>query len=333
MLEMKYEEKFLHVEGLTKIFRVGGILLGVRFAAVNNVSFDVGPQEVFCLVGESGSGKTTLGRMILGLIEPTLGKIFYRGKRVDMLRGRAERKWFLREVQPVFQNPFETFNPLKKVETYLFRTAITFNDSSSQVVRGLIERALSLVGLSFEEVAGKYPFEFSGGQLQRISIARALISNPRLLVADEPVSMVDASLRMSIVNLLRGLKEEHGISVVYITHDLATAYYIGDRAGVMYRGDIVEMGSVEDLFMDPLHPYTKLLLDSVPDLELDEESKKEVRLPSLEIKEFTGLGCKFYDRCGDPLSFCREKEPSAVVIDGRIVKCHKFSTYGKKFDR
>jgi len=180
----------------------------------------------------------------------------------------------MKEVQSIFQNPFETFNPLRKVDSYLHDTAKNFGMNGKKRDKKAVEEALQSVGLGMEEVQGRYPSEFSGGQLQRISIARALITKPSLLVADEPVSMVDASLRMSIVNLFKELRDEYSVSVLYITHDLATAYYVSDRIGIMFRGNIVEMGDVEEVLMNPKHPYTQMLKESIPEADPRKNGQK-----------------------------------------------------------
>ena len=268
--------ELLRVENLTKIFRMGSIFSRTKIVAVNNVSFDIKEGEIFTLAGESGSGKTTVSRIILGFLEPDGGKIFYKGKEMRF-SDKEERSQFLREIQAIFQNPFETFNPLKKVDRYLLKTAKNFG-----VDQGKIVEALKMVGLSYEDVVGKYPQEFSGGQLQRISIARAVILEPSLIVADEPVSMVDASLRMSIINLFKELVNRLKISVLYITHDLATAYYVSDRIAIMLRGNIVEMGSVEKVLGDPKHPYTIMLKESVPEPDPRKAWSKEINLSAME---------------------------------------------------
>jgi peptide/nickel transport system ATP-binding protein len=221
--------ELLSVRDAKKVFRLGGVLSGKEIVAVNEVSFHLskGKPDIFSIIGESGSGKTTLARMILRLLLPDSGTIELDGKDVHTIRGRRAILDYMRCVQPIFQNPFETFNPLDRVDKFLDETAKNyFRGSSKQEARERVERALNAVGLSLSEVGGRYPHELSGGQLQRASIARAIIPGPRVLVADEPVSMVDASLRMSIVNLFQDLKNKTGTSIIYITHDLATAYYI-----------------------------------------------------------------------------------------------------------
>ena len=256
----------LEVNNVSKRFTMGG-LFGRRVVdAVQEASSSLTTDqpEIFTIIGESGSGKTTLARMVLGLEDASEGEILFRGKRISRHMGRAERLAFMSAVQPVFQNPFEAFNPLKKIERYLSSTARRFLRTSDRAtIDRAMDEALQKVGLSLKEVRGRFPHEMSGGQLQRCAIARALIPNPPLLIADEPVSMVDASLRMSIVNLLRSLRDDLGVSVIYITHDLATAYYISDRIIIMQRGRIVEMGDARTVLENPEHPYSRLLKASV----------------------------------------------------------------------
>ncbi|MDB5529114.1 MAG: transporter ATP-binding protein [Devosia sp.] len=255
----------LNVDNVSKTFAMGGLLSRKTTAAVQNASFSLAAEtpEIFTIIGESGSGKTTLARMILGLETPTTGSITFRGKPVGGAT-KVERMAFMAAVQPVFQNPFEAFNPLKQIDRYLESTARTFLGLKDRTaVERAMDEALQTVGLSLAEVKGRYPHEMSGGQLQRAAIARALIPNPPLLIADEPVSMVDASLRMSIVNLLKALRDDFGVSVIYITHDLATAYYISNRLIIMQRGRIVEMGDARTVLENPEHPYSRLLKASV----------------------------------------------------------------------
>ncbi|QYO78028.1 ABC transporter ATP-binding protein [Devosia salina] len=256
----------LDVRNVSKRFTMGGLFGRKTVDAVVDASFSLSAEnpEIFTIIGESGSGKTTLARMILGLEDPSEGEILFRGEKVDRHAGRAERLKFMSHVQPVFQNPFEAFNPLKQIERYLESTARRFLDTSDKaVIDRAMDEALQKVGLSLKEVRGRFPHEMSGGQLQRCAIARALIPNPPLLIADEPVSMVDASLRMSIVNLLKSLRDDLKVSVIYITHDLATAYYISNRLIIMQRGRIVEMGDARTVLDSPEHAYSRLLKASV----------------------------------------------------------------------
>jgi len=217
----------LDVAQVCKTFTRGGLFSSRRIHAVNDVSFriDAASPEIFTIIGESGSGKTTLSRMILNIEQPSSGALVFDGTNLATVRSSADRMAFMHKVQPIFQNPFEAFNPLKQLDRYLFMTRRRFLAAGDQTdIDVAVDDALRKVGLSLKEVRHRYPHELSGGQLQRVAIARALLSNPKLIVADEPVSMVDASLRMSIVNLFKALRDDLGISIVYVTHDLATAY-------------------------------------------------------------------------------------------------------------
>lgn len=311
----------LEVQHLTKIFTVGSLFSRLRIRAVDEVSLTIERGQIFTLAGESGCGKTTTARIILGFEYPTRGEILYQGKPVgESLR---YKRWF-REVQAVFQNPFETFNPLRKVESYFLETVRNFGLAQDRkTALSLIDQRLQAVGLSFPEIAGKYPSEFSGGQLQRASIARALLPNPSLLVADEPVSMVDASLRMSIVNLFRNLCDTLGVSVLYITHDLATAYYVSDRIAVMFRGNIVEEGPVEEVLGNPRHPYTRLLLSSIPEPD-PERCRREEVVVCEEKEEYLRAGCKFAGRCKEAGETCLKEVPQNVLLGDVLVRCHQY---------
>lgn len=256
----------LDVSHVSKVFTRGGLFSSRRIVAVNDVSFqiDAGRPEIFTIIGESGSGKTTLSRMILNIERPSSGGLVF--DRIDLatVRSTADRMAFMHKVQPIFQNPFEAFNPLKQLDRYLFMTWRRFLAAGDPAaIETAVDEALRKVGLSLREVRGRYPHELSGGQLQRVAIARALLSNPKLIVADEPVSMVDASLRMSIVNLFKTLRDDLGISIVYVTHDLATAYYISDRIIVMQKGSVVESGDARAVLNAPQHPYSQQLRAAV----------------------------------------------------------------------
>jgi ABC-type oligopeptide transport system ATPase subunit len=256
----------LTVDQITKVYSTGGMFGRTTFAALDKVSFSLqaARPEIFAIIGESGSGKTTLARIILNMLAPTSGTITFRGIDFSKIHGRRVRLDFMSQVQPIFQNPFEAFNPLKRVDRYLFASALRFLRLRARDAReAAVDRALKKVGLSLAEVKGRFPHELSGGQLQRTAIARALVSSPVLIVADEPVSMVDASLRMSIVNLFKSLRDELKVSIIYITHDLATAYYISDRVMIMQKGKVVEAGPAQDVLSNPQHPYTLLLRESV----------------------------------------------------------------------
>jgi peptide/nickel transport system ATP-binding protein len=321
-------EKLLEVDQLTKVFALGSVISRIKITAADNVSFYIKPAEIFALAGESGCGKTTTARVILGFEEPTSGAIIHAGKK----EAKNQKVWFTEGVQAIFQDPFSTFNPLRTVDRYFFETLQNYKLArNKKEAIELIDLKLKAVGLSYEEFCGKYPSEFSGGQLQRISIARALLTNPVLLIADEPVSMVDASLRMSIVNLFKKLRDEFGVSVLYITHDLATAYYVSDRIAIMFRGNIVEMGPVEQVLMNPKHGYTRLLRESIPEADPKKRWNKAVTLSELEHEEYLRKGCKFAGRCPDVMEKCKDLVPEDVYVDDVLVKCHMYATSSPHF--
>ncbi|MFN4223895.1 MAG: ABC transporter ATP-binding protein [Fervidobacterium nodosum] len=310
----------LSVKNLTKIYRIGSIFSRQKLIAVDNISFDIGEAEIFTLAGESGCGKTTTAKIILGLETTSSGEIYYYDRRIDNLEGNS-RKEIYKEIQAVFQNPFTTFNPLRKIDSYFYDTLKNFMKCSPSEMERIIKEKLSAVGISFNEFSQKYPGEFSGGQLQRISIARSLLTDPKLLIADEPVSMVDASLRMSIVNLFKKLKEDMKISILYITHDLTTAYYVSDNIAIMFRGNIIEMGSASEVLTNPRHPYTKLLRESVPEPDPKKKWSVRVKLSDLENVEYSSKGCKFAGRCPYVMGICRNEQPPIKDVNGVKVKC------------
>lgn len=267
----------LELDHVNKDYRIGGFLDSSILHAVKNVSFTLSAEkpEIFTIVGESGSGKTTTARMILGNETPTTGTLRFMGQDIAGIRSRADRLKFMAKAQPIFQNPFEAFNPLTTLDYYLYSTARRFLGIKDRGgVEAATDKALNHVGLSLAEVRGRYSHELSGGQLQRIAVARALIPGPRLIVADEPVSMVDASLRMSIVNLFRELRDTLGVSIIYITHDLSTAYYISDRVIIMHRGDVVEAGDAQSVLGNPQHEYSRALSGAV--LPPDPEEARQI---------------------------------------------------------
>lgn len=313
----------LSAENLTKVFQIRQGFSSKEFHAVDEATFsiDSGKPEIFAVVGESGSGKTTLSRMILGMEEPSGGALNYKGRDISHLSSREKRAWFYKEVQPVFQDPFAAFSPLKRIDHYLYETAFNYKVTDRKGVDTYINTVLQEVGLTLAEIKGRYPNELSGGQAQRVAIARALITKPYLIVADEPVSMLDASLRMSIVNMFRALKDDQAVSILYITHDLATAYYAGDRIAVMLRGWIVEMGPVEHVLGNPLHPYTQNLKNSIPKVEPDAKWDEKINLAVVEADEYTRTGCKFAGRCPAVMDICHKQVPPDVVHEGRTVKC------------
>lgn len=318
-------EKFLEIKDVSKTFRVGGLLSSTLIAAVDqvNLSFEKGKPQILSIVGESGSGKTTLARMVLRLLQPTSGEIIIDGMSTSGRLNGAQTKEFRRRVQPIFQNPFESFSSRKTVETYLFETAYNvLGVKGKEAAQQVVDEVLMNVGLSSERVIGRYPNQFSGGELQRVSVARAMIPRPELLVADEPVSMIDASLRMNVVNLFKRLRDEFKVNILYITHDLSTAYYVSDLIAIMYRGRVVEYGPSAQILKNPAHPYTELLLDSVA--KIGEKWSELVRLPDMETKEYGYTACKFAGRCPYVRDICRQIKPPVVTLeDEREVLCFK----------
>ncbi len=317
----------IKADNLRKTYHLGSLFHRIRIDALDDVSFEVHSDRpvVVSLIGESGSGKTTLAKVLLRLVDPNGGSLSVENRRIVARGDRVVTVAELRHlVQPIFQNPFEAFNAYRKVDSYLRDTALHINKAARGAeAEGQIEQALHSVGLHYNDVVGKYPNQFSGGELQRVSVARALIPRPKLIVADEPVSMIDASLRMNIVNLFRKIKQDYATSFLYITHDLATAYYISDHIVILYRGCVVEFGSAAAVLRKPLHPYTQLLLASVPHVGI-KWSKRE-KMSDLETKEYGFAGCKFANRCPHVMERCKSERPAPRrVEDGRDVYCHLF---------
>ncbi|RLI24046.1 ABC transporter ATP-binding protein [Candidatus Bathyarchaeota archaeon] len=252
----------LEVKNLTKIFTVG-FLRRKEIVAVKDISFNVKESEFVSLVGESGSGKTTTARMILRLLRPTSGSVVFRDRDVWSLRTLNDLRWYWRQVHGIFQDPFASFNPLYKVDRVFYQVFTLLGDNDVDK-ESLVNEALKEVGLRPEEVLGRYPHELSGGQRQRLMIARCYLLKPKLILADEPISMIDASTRAGILQLFSKLRDEYKTSIIFITHDLGLAYYVSDRVLIMHKGSIVEEGSPEEIMEHPQHPYTKRLREDVP---------------------------------------------------------------------
>ena len=301
----------LEARGVSKVFG-SGFVTTTQTVALRDFSFSVSGEtpSVTAIVGESGSGKTTLVRLLLGLIAPTSGEVLYRGQDLRRLPAQ-QRRAYLRDVQAIFQDPFEVFNPFYKVDHVLESPIRNFGLAKTrQQRRDLMADALSTVGLQPAETLGRYPHQLSGGQRQRIMVARALLLRPRLIVADEPVSMVDASLRATILNSLLTLNREFGISLVYITHDLTTAYQISEDIIVLYRGAVAEAGDIQLVVPQPEHPYTKLLVGSIPLADPDTPWQGERALGAPTGLTPSGDSyCAFHDRCPYAMPVCVEQTP------------------------
>jgi peptide/nickel transport system ATP-binding protein len=309
----------LKLDEVSKVYKVG-TFGGRALRAVQDVSFDVQDGEVVSLIGESGSGKSTIGKMILRLISTSSGVISFDGVDVSSLRGGA-RKEYYRKVQGVFQDPFSSFNPIFKADR-VFRIVGQqfFPETAARKWDEKVESSLHAVGLNPEHVLDKFPHQLSGGQLQRFLIARALLLDIRFLVADEIISMLDASTRIDVLNLLADLKAR-GLSVLFITHDLSLGYYISERAVILYQGSVVEMGSTERIYDNPLHPYTRMLMASVPRLDKKwEQVESELRTRRNELS----TGCVYYSRCGmaGKDGGCRTEKPALIEVEsGHFVAC------------
>jgi peptide/nickel transport system ATP-binding protein len=318
----------IEVRHVTKVF--GGELFSRSdgLVAVDDLSLAIeeSPPTITAIVGESGSGKTTFARLILGLAEPTRGEVRYRG--VDLRRlDRDRRRQFLRDVQVIFQDPYEVYNPFYRVDHVLQALVSNFRLAKSRAQgRDLIEEALLSVGLRPEETLGRYPHQLSGGQLQRVMVARSLLLCPRVIVADEPVSMIDASLRATVINNLSDLNRQYGISLIYITHDLTTAYQISENIVVLYRGAVAEAGDVEQVVKEPEHPYTRLLVGCIP--QPDPKHPWGLKEDASDTTGSNGLGrqgCLFANRCPNVMSMCREKTPPLYQsAPHRVTACYLY---------
>jgi peptide/nickel transport system ATP-binding protein len=309
----------LQVDHLSKQFALGGAVRNrAHVHAVDDVSFSLEPGTITALVGESGSGKSTVARLIARLYEPTSGSVIFDGSDVASAKTRREILHYRSQVQVIFQDPFGSLNPVKTVRHHIERPLRIHEVVPSSEIDERVYELLRTVGLvPPEEVAEKYPHELSGGQRQRVAIARALAVEPKVVLADEPTSMLDVSIRIGILNLMLRLKEEKGISFLYVTHDLASARYIADDILVMYAGQIVEHGPVEEVMADPLHPYTKLLLAAVHGDRVEDRGK--TASAAVDPVE----GCRFVARCPIAVPVCSAMTP--VLVEARrnhSARCH-----------
>lgn len=314
----------LELRNVSKVYS-RGLINTTSTTALDDFSLTLREDQptILTVAGESGSGKTTLAMLLLGFVEPTGGRIFYRGKDISKLSG-DERMTFRREVQAVFQDPFAVFNPFYKVDHLLSVPIKRFKLANSRAeARRKMNEALTAVGLRPEDVLGRFPHQLSGGQRQRINVARALLLKPRLLIADEPVSMVDASLRANILETLRKLQTDYGVSIIYITHDLTTAYHIAKSIVVLYRGSVMEAGDVDTVIKDPHHPYTRLLVDSIPWPNLDQRWGNQ----SIKARDSNGAaeGCRFRSRCMMATERCANVPPLYRLDERHTASCFVYA--------
>ncbi len=308
----------LKLEGTKKYFPVKGNLF---LKAVDDVSFSVAAGGVFGLVGESGCGKSTLARLILGLMEPTGGEIFFDGMNV-ITAGRHELSNIRRGLQIIFQDPLASLNPRKRIQDAIGEALLINGVAKRREIRDHVTHLLGKVGMD-EDALGRYPHEFSGGQRQRICIARALAVNPKMIVADEAISSLDVSIQAQIINLLEDLQNDNGLAYVFISHNLLTVEHFSDTVAVMYLGKIVEMSGTEELFNNPLHPYTEALLSAVPKPEVGKKGKRIILEGDVPSPVHIPSGCPFHTRCPKRFEPCGKEIPVyKEVKNQRWVSCH-----------
>ena len=320
-------QPLLEIRNATKVYGGGFLESGDRTVALQdfNLMIPDNPASITTIAGESGSGKTTLASTVLGFTDLTSGQVFFRGRDVATM-DRQQQLDYRRQVQAVFQDPYEVYNPFYRVKHIFDMVIKNFQlATSKRDADELIEAAMKVVGLRASEVLSKYPHQLSGGQRQRMMVARAYLLKPSLIVADEPVSMVDASLRAMILDIMLRLRDEAGISFMYITHDLSTAYQIGDQIYMLYQGSIAESGPTTQVIENPKHPYVQLLIDSIPVPDPAIKWGEDIQLPSdEELRQHLDSGCRFYPRCPFRMDRCLEKQPPLYAIDGET---HRAACY------
>src|SRR5215469_11831409 len=315
----------LRTEGLTRRFRIGSAMSRRTLHAVDDIALTIGEHEIVALAGESGSGKSTVARLLAKLYKPTSGEIYFQGRPLSAVRGRRAVLRYRGDVPMVFQDPFASFNPVFRVSHGIMRCLKLHRpELSAQQRREEAERVFTVVGLTpAADVLERFPHELSGGQRQRVGFAQALAMRPKLILADEPVSMLDVSIRIGLLNVMAGLRDTQGVSILYITHDIASARYVADRLIVMYAGHIAETGPIEEVLTRPRHPYTQLLLSAVPDprAELHVTEETDMGEPPRVIDP--APGCRFRWRCPLAIDECHQVTPALrELVPGHSAACH-----------
>jgi len=315
------DEPLLTAVDLSRHFRLGGMFSKQVLHAVDDFNLTIKEREIVALVGESGSGKSTVARLLARIYAPTRGEIYYRGRPLHRLRSRKDLLWYRGEVAIVFQDPFSAFNPVFRVSHGVMRNlALHRTDLNAVQRREEAERVCEGVGLS-SKMLERFPYEMSGGERQRIGFAQALAVRPKLILADEPVSMLDVSIRIGVLNMMANLRDQEGVSLLYITHDLASARYVADRIVVMYAGHQVEAGPTDTVLTGPKHPYTQLLLSAVADpRSKDEDISADSGEPPRVINP--SEGCRFRWRCPYAIEKCSQVTPELRSLGSSQVACH-----------
>jgi oligopeptide/dipeptide ABC transporter ATP-binding protein len=313
-------EPLLRTVDLTQHFRLGGMFSKQVLHAVDDFNLEIHDREIVALVGESGSGKSTVARLLAGEYRPTRGEIYYRGRSLRSLRSRKDLMAYRGEVPMVFQDPFSSFNPVFRVSHGVRRNLVLHRpELSREERRREAERVFESVGLS-ARMLQRFPYEMSGGERQRVGFAQALAVRPKLILADEPVSMLDMSIRAGILNMMAGLRDREDVSILYITHDLASARYVADRIVVLYAGHMVESGPTEAVLGNPQHPYTQLLLSAVADPGEEDSVSADTGEPPRVINP--SEGCRFRWRCPYAIEKCAQVTPLLRPIGPVQVACH-----------
>ena len=318
-MENKENMPLVKVENLCKYFQVGR---NATLKAVDNVSFEINKGETVSLVGESGCGKSTTGRTVIKLYEPTSGKVYYDGEDITKYN-KAQKKEFTKKVQMIFQNPYASLNPRMTVKE-IVGEGLKQQGVPSAEIEAKVEELLKVVGLNKDHMS-RFPHEFSGGQRQRIGIARALSVDPEFIICDEPISALDVSIQAQVINMLKELQEEKGLTYLFIAHDLSVVKYISDRVVVMYLGTIVETAETEELYSNPTHPYTQALLSAIPEADPDKaKANKRIQIKG-EIPSPINPknACRFAERCEYATERCFKEMPELrEVAPGHKVACH-----------